>query len=108
MVGNTEKRRHERRASGGLFRLYSSVTRGAYTVELKDISKGGAFIRSRHRPQLNETITFVVLDDNNRDRFVGNARVVWLKETGAELERGFGIQLERHLAEEMLAELTKQ
>jgi len=103
-----EKRRHERKPSNRLFRIYTSITRGAYTVHLKDISKGGAFIRTEHRPKVNETITFVVLDEYNKDRFVGNARVVWCKETGPEAGRGFGIELEKELMEEILEELHEK
>ena len=103
-----EKRRHERKPSNRLFRIYTSITRGAYTVHLKDISKGGPFIRTEHRPKVNETITFVVLDEYNKDRFVGNARVVWCKETGPEAGRGFGIELEKELMEEILEELHEK
>ncbi len=92
-----EKRKHERKPSNGVFRIYTSVTCCAYTVQLKDISKGGAFIRTKHQPKVNETITHVVLDDSNRDRFVGNARVAWHKENGPEADRGFGIEVEKDI-----------
>jgi len=100
-----EKRRYERESSNGLFRIYTSVTRGAYSVHLKDISKGGAFVRTKHQPEVNETITYVVLDDYDKDRFVGNARVAWRKERGPEADRGFGIELEKELTEEIVREL---
>ena len=103
-----ERRRHERRPSNGLFRIYTSITRAAYTVYLKDISKGGAFIRSKHQPKVNETITYVILDDYNKERFVGNARVTWCKETGPEADRGFGIELEKELMEEIVKELHEE
>jgi len=103
-----EKRRYERKPSNGLFRLYTSVTRGAYTVYLKDISKGGVFVRTKHQPKVNETITYVVVDDYNKDRFVGNARVAWCKQGGPETNRGFGIELEKELTEEILKELQQE
>ena len=104
----TEKRKYERKSSGGLFRVYTSVTNCAYTVNLKDISKGGTFIRTKHRPKVDETITFIVLDDDNKDRFVGNARVAWCKENGPEADRGFGIQFEKEFAEEIVRELHEK
>lgn len=100
-----ERRKHERKPSNKPFRIYTSVTRGAYTIYLKDISKGGAFIRTKHKPKVNETITYVVLDDYSKDRFVGNARVAWCKETGPEAVRGFGIELEKEFMEEIVKEL---
>ena len=39
-----QKRKYERKAPNGLFRIYASVTCCAYTVQLKDISKGLAVL----------------------------------------------------------------
>jgi len=103
-----EKRKYERKPSNAIFRIYTSVTCCAYTVNLKDISKGGAFIRTKHQPKANETITYVVLDDTNTDRFVGNARVAWCKENGPEADRGFGIEVEKELMEEIVRELHEE
>lgn len=103
-----ERRRHERRSSNGLFRIYASITCGACTVYLKDISKDGAFIRTKHQPKVNETITYIILDDYNKDRFVGNAWVTWCKERGPEADRGFGIEFEKKLTEEIIKELHEE
>ncbi len=103
----TEKRKYERMASTGVFKLYTSVTRAAYTAQLKDVSKGGAFVKTKHIPKVDETITYAVLDSDNRDLVVGNARVAWCKERGLKEDRGFGMELEKKLAGDILTHLTQ-
>jgi hypothetical protein len=102
-----EKRKHERHQSTGLFRVYTSLTNACYTVMLQDISKGGAFIKSPHLPSMGDIITYVVLDEDRKERFVGNAKVTRVISEGEKHERGFGIELEKNLLDEIIDDLKK-
>lgn len=101
-----DKRREERQAAKGIFRIYTSVTCCAYTVPLKDISAHGVFIKTDHLPKIDEIITYVVLDRSGVERMVGNARVRWVNDKDYRGDIGFGIELEEALADEILAELA--
>lgn len=106
MDGN--KRKHKRFSSKGFLKIYTSITRGAYTVGLKDISKGGAFIKTEHMPEVGETITYVVVDEWGRERYVGNAKVKWCKRIGLSDNKGFGIEFEKKLVDEIEKELREE
>ena len=102
-------RRFPRKLSKKLFRVYTSVTGEATTVHLKDISMGGAFIFSRNPPKVGEVITFAAIENIVSDlkhvSFIGKARVVWIKEDGPADERGFGIEFEKEIKEQIVNEM---
>ena len=98
-----EKRKHPRHTSNALLRVYTDITNCAYTLQLKDISKGGAFVRTDHVPNIGDIITYVILDKNFKQRFVGNAKVVRVVPEG--IDRGFAIELEKELVDEISADL---
>jgi hypothetical protein len=104
---NDEKRKHPRLESEGLFRIYTNLTNCAYTVGLRDISKEGAFIKTKHLPEIDDIITYVVLDDDGKERIVGNAKVVRVSNTGADKDIGFAIKLESQLVDTILEDLKK-
>lgn len=109
MNDSEDKRRHPRVQSEGIFKVYTSLTACKYTVKLADISKGGAFIRTSHIPNIGEIVTYAIIDEKTlQERFIGNAVVKWVKERGcAEEEMGFGIELEKELEDEVIKELIK-
>lgn len=110
MNDKIEKRRHPRVKSDGVFRVYTSVSTCKYSVRLSDISRSGAFIRTPHIPKMGEIVTYTIVDDiTHEDRFIGNAVVKWIKNKNCnEDEMGFGIELEKELADEILEELASK
>ncbi|MCK5882945.1 MAG: PilZ domain-containing protein [Bacteriovoracaceae bacterium] len=109
MTNDTEdKRRHPRIQSEGLLKVYTSLTACKYTVKLADISKGGAFVRTIHIPEMGEIVTYAIVDESTqRERFIGNAVVKWIKDRGcSEEDMGFGIELEKELEDEVIRELV--
>jgi hypothetical protein len=97
-----ELRRHERKESSGMFRVYTNLTCCAYTVQLRDVSKNGAFIRNKHLPQVGDVITYMVLDNVATVHQAGNAKVVRVQAQGTEDEVGFAIEMEQALTDEAL------
>ena len=100
-----ERRKYERFASEGIFRIFSSVTCCKYSVKLSDIGPKGAFIKTPHLPKVDEIITYVILNNRGNEIFVGNARVSWIKDPIQQEDRGFGIELDEELKDEILEEL---
>ncbi len=105
---NEEKRRHPRIPTTGIMKVYTSLTNCKYTVQLKDISRGGAFIRTKHLPKIGEIITYIIVDDASfRELFIGNAIVKWIKDGKCnEDEIGFGIELDKELEEEVFKQIA--
>lgn len=104
-----EKRKHERIKSTGVMKVYTSISAAKYTVNIGDISKGGAFIRTKHLPKIGEIITYIIVDDKTfKELFIGNAEVAWIKEKGDEKNVGFGIELEKELTDEIFATLKNK
>lgn len=101
-----ERREYPRESCDRTFRIYTSLTCCAYTVQLKDVSKRGAFIRTNYLPEIGETITFVILSKTGFEIFTGNARVTWINENCRIDDMGFGIELETVLDDELLEDLT--
>ena len=97
-----EKRSHERRPCSFSMRIYSSLKSGAYSVDVSDISEGGAFIKSTHLPENGETISFELIDDSFRSVYMGSAKVSRLKQKVSKPETGFGIQFEKELDHSLL------
>ncbi len=98
-----EKRKHPRIQATGVMRVYTSLTNCKYTVQLKDISRGGAFIRTKHLPTIGEIITYIIVDDASfKELFIGNAIVKWVKDRNCnEDEIGFGIEMDKELEDEV-------
>lgn len=98
-----DKRKHPRIQKTGIMRIYSSLSTCKYTVEVRDISRGGAFIRTKHLPKIGEIITYIIVDDQSyKELFIGNAEVKWIKDKNCnEDEIGFGIELDKELEEEV-------
>ena len=101
------KRESPRRAINTIFRIYSNIAPCKYTVQLKNISKKGAFIQSRFLPNVNEIITYCIVDNTNNEQFMGNARVVWCKSDCSSVEKGFGIELETELDDNLIESLKR-
>ncbi len=102
----TEKRAHERRPCSFSMRIYSSLKSGAYSVDVTDISEGGAFIKSSHLPKNGEVISFELLDDTFRPVYMGNAKVMRLKDKVSRPETGFGIQFDRNIGSTVLQNIV--
>lgn len=98
-----EKRKHPRIQKMGIMRLYTSLSTCKYTVNLRDISRGGAFIKTKHIPKMGEIVTYIIVDENSyKELFIGNAVVKWIKDKNCtEDEMGFGIELEKELEDEV-------
>ncbi len=101
-----EKNRPERKTSSGFLKLYTSVSICSYTVNLKNISSRGAFIKSSHFPLLGEIVTYVVTDRYGRSKTSGNARVVRIVQNSTPDEIGFAIEFNLELAPDILTELS--
>ena len=43
-------------------RVYTSVVSGSYSVETKNVSRGGAFFRTKFLPKKGETISYELVD----------------------------------------------
>jgi len=97
-----EKRRNERIPYDGYLKVYTSMANIAYTVDIKDISQGGAYIKARHLPQLNETITYIMLNKLFTQIGSGTALVIRVKESQFPEKRGFAIKLTTPLDEALL------
>ncbi len=91
------------------FKLLSSVSPILYSVELADISKGGAFTITNHRPKLNETVTIYVFNTYGHQLFTINGVIKNHRSinTGFRLARGCGIQFCEELTEEQFSQVTE-
>lgn len=97
MQGEQEQRQHERFPANGTLKVYTSISNIAYSVAIKDISKGGARIRTTHLPQAGEKITFHILNEYGIKQSTGQGQVVWVQGRGPEGELGFAIQFDQEL-----------
>ncbi len=102
-----ERRQQERTKTEFDMRIYSSIKTGAYTVKVTDVSTGGAFIKSKHLPQIGEIISFELMDETYRPVFMGNARVCRLKADVTDGEKGFGVAFYNVLDEKLLKNITQ-
>lgn len=102
-----ERREHKRYTTKGSFLIYKSVSIIAYAVELKNISRSGAFIETNHLPPLGEELIFDILDGSGVKVAAGQGRVVRICREGMDNASGFSVQFSRKLPrelEEMLVE----
>ncbi|OFZ26946.1 MAG: hypothetical protein A2381_20180 [Bdellovibrionales bacterium RIFOXYB1_FULL_37_110] len=90
----TEKRQDKRVKTSKKLRIYSSVSRVPYTVDISDISQRGASLKTKFLPTLDEVITFEAIDDYVQRLHFGNARVRWVKNSQNLGDSGFGIEFD--------------
>ncbi len=92
---NIEKREHTRKQVAKSFRVYTSVTNAAYTLEVSDISPKGAFLKTNHPPKLNEKVSFEALDKYLSRIYMGHGTVKWVSYN--ETKMGFGIEFDEEI-----------
>ena len=97
-----EQRKHQRNPTSGELRIQTSLSRIAYTVSLKDVSKGGAFIHTTHLPNHGEIITFAILDSYGLRMITGHGRIVRVIDKALDSAIGFAIQFDKELDQAML------
>ncbi len=100
-MADNEQRKYQRYASNGSFRVFTSVSNIAYTVDLKDISKSGAFVKTIHFPRIGEKITFHVLNKHGITLDRGEGRVVRILDGGMDNMVGFAIHFSEELSDEV-------
>lgn len=101
-----EERREYQRVNVGLgMRVYTSIKAGAYSVKVTDISTGGAFIETKHLPNLSEIISFELVDESLRPIHFGNATVMRLKNGINHAVSGFGVKFSTDLDDSLLKSL---
>lgn len=104
-MGN-EKRRHPRKAGRGDLHIRNSSDASAYAVSLKDVSRGGAFVRSSTPPALGRAICFTILDEYGLEMAMGQATVMRVVANDAKNSSGFAIQFETELDPALLDYLS--
>jgi len=97
-----EQRQHQRNPANGNLRIKTSLTGIAYTVSLRDVSKGGAFVHTLHLPRLNETISFEILDEYGLQLIRGHGKVVRIVERALDTATGFAVRFNELLDPAML------
>lgn len=100
-----ERRNYSRTKTEFDMRIYSSIKSGAYSVRVTDLSKGGAFIRSKFMPNIGETISYELFDEFYKPIHIGNAKVCRLDVDAPKSEMGFGVMFYEQLSPELLKKL---
>ena len=95
-------RKHFRNPSNSYLRVRTSVSGIAYTVSLRDVSLGGAYVRTVHLPAEGEQISFEILDEYGLRLASGHGKVVRVVSVAHELGLGFAIQFDKDLDMAML------
>ena len=101
-----DKRKFKRINKEFDLRVYTSLTSGAYSVKVKDIGRGGAFIQSKHLPEIGETITFEFLDNFLKSIYMDNAKVLRTEVVSSEEERGFAVIFYKPLKDDFLEKIV--
>ena len=96
----SEKRQHQRQPVEKAFRVYTSITNAAYTLEVGDISPRGAFLKTNHPPALNEKISFEALDKYLRRLYMGHGTVKWISDNQNKM--GFGIEFDEEIPNKVM------
>jgi hypothetical protein len=97
-----DRRKHQRIPSTEKLRIHTSITSLTYTISLRDVSKGGAFIQTTQLPIPNETITFEIIDEYGLKMDSGRGEVIRIEDTTLELTSGFAVCFEKELEQAML------
>lgn len=101
-----ERRQEPRIKTEFDMRIYSSIKKGAYSVKITDLSKGGAFIRSKHLPNLGETISYELFDDTFKSIHFGSARVSRILSDVSTSEQGFSVVFFEKLTSQIANQLN--
>ena len=91
----SEKRQYERRNVAKNFRVYTSLTNAAYTLEVSDISPRGAFLKTNFPPRIGERISFEALDKVWKSLYMGQGTVKWISDNQNKM--GFGIEFDESI-----------
>lgn len=88
----TDQRSYPRLETEMIMQVYTSICSAAYTVEIDNINPNGAFVKTKHFPELGETISFNVCDSYYRYLYSGSAKVKRLVPGTNGQESGFAIE----------------
>lgn len=110
MSGSIEKRKHKRVKTKGYKILYSNENISARNCMLLNISKGGAFILSGSDPlpKIGERIACMISRLDGVAVLYGWAVVVRYENIEKENIKGFGIEFEKELNDDIIKELECQ
>ncbi len=97
-----DKRKHARSSTSGKIRIRTSLSRIAYSVALRNVSKSGAFIHTLRLPAKGEAMAFEILDDYGLRMVAGHGRVVRIIDKAIKSAIGFAIQFDNELDQAML------
>ena len=98
---NSDRRRYERYEAKGTFLIYKTLSIISYKVDLKNVSRSGAFINTRHLPQFGEELQFDILSIDGIKLATGQGRVARLVKEGSDQAIGFGVHFSQKLPKEI-------
>lgn len=107
-MSDSERRAHARYRTKGSFLIYKPVSVISYAVDLKNISRTGAFIETSHLPPLGEELSFDILDGSGAKVAAGRGRVTRIRKEGADNASGFGVQFFQKLSRDLEARLATE
>ncbi len=94
-------RKYPRSPSNGHLRIWTT-SNVPYTVSLRNISLGGAYVRTINLPRRDERVWFEILDEYGLCLSSGQGQVVWVATAEHAMGMGFGIQFDEELDQAML------
>lgn len=103
-----KKRKHKRNPSNRYFKIHTSISGRIEVLQLNNISKGGAFIKTDEFPELGEIITCTVVNEDSTISAIGWATVMWINDDQSKGDKGFGIEFEKELQEEIVEQLKNK
>lgn len=95
----SDQRSYPRLETEMRMQVYTSLCAAAYTVEIDNINPNGAFVKSKHLPEIGETISFNVCDSYFRYLYSGSAKVKRLVEENVDQESGFAIEFDSRIGD---------
>ena len=109
MHKGVQKRSYVRFSASCQFRVTTSLSRISYGVEVKNISRGGAFIITNHTPPVGEVINVEVLDRYGRTLFNCSSQIKSIRSISNEFghKSGLGIQFTEVLTDNQLEQLAE-
>lgn len=103
---DSERRKYQRYASNGTFLIYKSLSIISYSLDLKNVSRSGAFINTKHLPQFGEELQFDILNTDGEKLATGHGKVARLVKEGGDLAIGFGVHFSKKLPREIEKPIT--
>ncbi len=100
-MSDGERREYLRFASKGSFLIYGSQSIKAYSVDLKNISRSGAFIQTNHLLKFGERVDFDILNVDGARIASGQGRVARLMDDNGKKGKGFGVQFNTKLPKQI-------